>query len=64
MDYRDESSNFREDKNLMHCLEYMARTGLINDAEVFAFSDNDVFEGCFYKGHTHSQKLNGIILLL
>ena len=27
-------------------------------------TDNQMFEGCFYKGHSNSRKLNGLVLRL
>ena len=32
--------------------------------ELFIFTDNQVFEGCFYKGHSNSRNLNGLVLRL
>jgi hypothetical protein len=59
-----ESSNWREAKNLVMKIEAMAKEGRLGDREVFIFTDNIVFEGTFYKGHSHSPKLNQIILQL
>jgi hypothetical protein len=62
--YREESSNFREAENLVQRLEIMGAEGRLDDAEIFTFTDNAVFEGTFYKGHSNSPKLNDIILRL
>ena len=45
-------------------IEAMADEGRLGDREVFIFTDNIVFEGTFYKGHSNSPKLNEIILRL
>jgi len=60
--YREESSNFREAANLVLRLEDMEGEGKLDNSEVFVFTDNSVFEGTFYKGHSNSKKLNGLIL--
>ena len=33
----------------------------MTDREIFLLTDNEVFEGTFYKGHSNSRKLNDII---
>jgi hypothetical protein len=60
--YQEESSNFREASNLIIRLEDLEREGRLMEAEIFVFTDNAVFEGTFYKGHSNSRKLNGLIL--
>ena len=62
LSYREESSNFREAANLVLGLEDMERDNRLASSEVFVFTDNSVFEGTFYKGHSNSKKLNGLIL--
>ena len=62
LSYREESSNFREAANLVLRLEDMERDNRLASSEVFVFTDNSVFEGTFYKGHSNSKKLNGLIL--
>jgi hypothetical protein len=37
---------------------------MLQDAELFVFTDNEVFEGTFYKGHSHSPKLNDLVLTM
>jgi hypothetical protein len=60
--YREESSNFREASNLVIRLEDMEKERKLEQAEIFVFTDNAVFEGTFYKGHSNSKKLNGLVL--
>ena len=62
--YRMESSNFREADNLVSKLEDLGTEGTLLGKELFVFTDNSVFEGTFYKGHSPSQKLNSIVLRL
>ena len=59
---RLELSNWKEANNLATKLENMAQEGVLNDAEIFGLTDNSVFEGTFYKGHSHSQTLKDAIL--
>ena len=62
--YRGESSNWREADHLVTKLEELKGEGELEETEVFAFTDNAVFEGTFYKGHSPSRKLNAIVLRL
>ena len=63
-DWRTESSNFREADNLVRRLEAMVASGRAAGQQVFLFTDNLVFESCFYKGHSVSEKLSDIIFRL
>ena len=63
-DLQLESSNFREADNLVTRLEQLETEDRLNGAEVMIFTDNSTFEGCFYKGHSTSEKLTDIILRL
>jgi hypothetical protein len=62
--YQQESSNYREADNLVTRLEHLENEGQLGGAEVMVFTDNSTFEGCFYKGHSTSEKLTNIILRL
>ena len=62
--FRSESSNWREADHLVLKLEELWAEGKLEETEVFTFTDNAVFEGTFYKGHSKSKKLNDIILRL
>ena len=59
---QEQSSNWREAKNLALSIEAMKEEGTLHDREIFIFTDNIVFEGTFYKGHSSSPLLNQIIL--
>lgn len=61
-DYQAESSNYREASNLVIRLEGMAKDGGLDGREVFLLTDNGVFEGTFYRGHSDSKLLNGLVL--
>ena len=60
--YQEESSNYREASNLILRLEDLEEKEKLLGAEIFIFMDNAVFEGTFYKGHSNSRKLNGLVL--
>jgi hypothetical protein len=62
--YQRESSNFREADNLITCMEKLEEEGRLDQVEIFMFTDNSFFEGTFFKGHSTSKKLTGIILRL
>ncbi|KAL7474614.1 hypothetical protein ACHAWX_000033, partial [Stephanocyclus meneghinianus] len=62
--FSEESSNYREASNLIMRLEEMERSPDLVDREIFTFTDNAVFEGTFYRGHSDSKKLNDLILRL
>jgi hypothetical protein len=60
----NESSNWREFSNLVEFLEAKADVGMLDDAEVFMFTDNSTTEGAFWKGTSHSKKLCELVLRL
>ena len=62
MQWRKESSNVREAENLTDQIERLGRDTGLTDHEVFVMTDNTAFEGAYYKGHSHSAKLNNIVL--
>jgi len=62
--FAEESSNYREASNLILRLEEMEKGLELEEREIFAFTDNAVFEGTFYKGHSDSKKLNELVLRL
>jgi hypothetical protein len=62
--YQRESSNFRKADNLVTRMERLELEGRLGDVEIFIFTDNSSFEGTFFKGHSTSRKLTGIILRL
>jgi hypothetical protein len=60
----EESSNYRELKNLVDGLEQQIKTGRIDGAEVFLFTDNSTAEAVYYKGNSSSRKLFDLMLRL
>ncbi len=60
----EESSNWREFTNLVECLEERASLGILEDSEVFMFTDNSTAERAFWKGTSHSPKLCSLVLRL
>ena len=42
----------------------LAEEHKLDNGEFFTLSDNQVFEGCFYKGHYISRKINVLVLRL
>ena len=58
------SSNFREADNLVRRIKDLVRGGL-TAAEIFIYTDNFVFESCYYKGYSKtSPELSDVILRL
>ena len=62
--YKQETSNWREANNLTTRAERMGKEGRLQDKELFIVTDNSVFEGTYYKGHSKSPRLNDIIFRL
>ncbi|KAL7525365.1 hypothetical protein ACHAXR_000975, partial [Thalassiosira sp. AJA248-18] len=59
---QDKSSNWREAANLASRVQRLAEQGGIEGREIFVLTDNSVFEGTFYKGHSSNQELHKIVL--
>lgn len=62
--YAEESSNFREASNLVKKLVELVGGEKLKGREVFLITDNEVFERTYYKGHSTSKLLTGIIFQL
>ena len=61
----NESSNFREFRNLIEAVEEHTRDGHLNNCELFLFTDNTTAESAFYnKGTSKSKKLFDLVLRL
>ena len=60
----EESSNYRELKNLVDGLEQQVKSGRIVGAEVFLFTDNSTAESVYYRGNSSSRKLFELMLRL
>jgi hypothetical protein len=60
----DQSSNWREFANVVDSLEEEARSGNLDDSEVFMFTDNSTVESCAVKGSSSSVKLFELVVRL
>jgi hypothetical protein len=63
-DVESESSNYRELANLVEDTETEAKSGSLQDTELFLFTDNSTAESAFYKGSSSSKKLHALVLRL
>lgn len=61
---QEESSNWRELNNLVETMEGLCEKGLLNNHEVFLFTDNTTAEASFWKGSSRSPKLFSLVLRL
>ena len=62
--WKKETSNWKEGTNLTVRVEELAEEHKLDNGEIFILIDNQVFEGCFYKGNYNSRKRNGLVLRL
>jgi len=60
----EESSNYKELKNLVDTIKEEAGAGRLRDCELFIFTDNSTAEGCFYRGTSKSRYLHALVLEL
>ena len=58
VEWRNKSSNAREAENLTDRIERLVLEKALEHHEIFVFTDNSVFEGCYYKGHSISEELS------
>jgi hypothetical protein len=63
-DVDDESSNYRELRNLVEAVEAEAAEGLLNDAELWLFTDNSTAESCWVNGSSSSRLLHELTVRL
>lgn len=63
-DAEDESSNYRELRNLVEAAEEEARKGNLSNTEFFLFTDNITAESCFHRGNSSSKLLHELVLRL
>jgi hypothetical protein len=61
---REESSNFREFRNLVEVIESLVSKGALAGHELFMFTDNSTAEAAFFKGTSQSEKLFELVLRL
>jgi hypothetical protein len=60
----ERSSNYRELRNLVETLEDAYRKGLLNNREIFMFTDNSTAESAFFRGTSSSKHLFDLVLRL
>jgi hypothetical protein len=58
----EESSNYKELKNLVDTIGEEAKEGKLGDCELFIFTNNSTAEGCFYRGNLKSVCLHALVL--
>ena len=58
----NESSNFRELRNLVDTLEEINNDTGLSGSEIFLFTDNSTSEAAFYNGSSKSEKLFDLVL--
>ena len=59
---KNETSNWKEGTNITFRVEELAEEHKLDNVELFILTDDQVFEGFFYKWHYNPQKLNGLVL--
>ena len=64
VEWRDKSSNTQEAENLTDRSERLVLEKALEHHEIFVFTDNSAFEGCYYKGHSTSEELSDIVFRL
>ena len=60
----EESSNYKELKNLVDTVEGEATGGRLRDCKFFLFTDNSTAESCFFRGTSKSRNLHALVLKL
>jgi len=60
----EESSNYRELRNLVDAVDVLVQEQGLDGAEIFLFTDNSTAEGAFWKGNSRSRKLFELVLRL
>jgi len=63
-DAEDQSSNYRELKNLVDMVEEESNAGYLQGSELWLFTDNSTAESCFHKGGSSSRHLHDLVLRL
>ena len=63
-DVEDESSNYRELRNLVETVEEEATAGHLINGELWLFTDNSTAESCFSQGGSSSKLLHELVLRL
>jgi len=63
-DIEDQSSNYRELRNLVGMVEEEAKAGYLEGSELWMFTDDYTLESCFHKGNSSSELLHELVLRL
>jgi hypothetical protein len=61
---KEHSSNFRELRNLVESVEAAVTKGMLDNCELFMFTDNSTAEAAYYKGTSSSEALFDLVLRL
>jgi hypothetical protein len=61
---REETSNYREFRNLVEMIEGLVEGGSLRGHELFMFTDNSTAESAFSNGSSSSEKLFNLVLRL
>ena len=61
---QQESSNYKELRNLVESTEVEAQAGRLSNCEFFLFTDNSTAESCYYRGSSKSKLLHELVLRL
>ena len=65
LEFEDNHSNFKELKNLVNAVSEASKAGLLEDTELFLFTDNMVAERAYYNGRSNRNKsLDKLVLKL
>ena len=62
--WKKDTYNWREGTNLTVQVEELAKDKKLENGRLFILTDNQVFEGFLYKGHSKPQKINKWVLRL
>jgi hypothetical protein len=63
-DAEDQSSKYRELRNLVETVEEEALDGYLTGGEFWLFTDNTTAKGCFFRGGSSSKLLHELVLRL
>ena len=61
--WKNETSNCKQGTNITVRVEELSEEHKLDNGEIFILKYNQVFEGCYYKGHYNFRKLNGLVLM-
>jgi hypothetical protein len=61
---KEQSSNFRELRNVVKTVVEEAKEGYLKDGELWIFTNNSTAESCFFRGGSSSKLLHNLVLRL